>query len=67
MTGKVIFFSKHLGYGFIRVDGDAYPDAFLHFRHIEMEGFKMIKKGRKVQFDLRFTRLGPAAIKVVPI
>ena len=51
MQGKVIFFSGQKGWGFIeREDGEA--DLFVHFSSVVMDGYKNLKEGQKVTFDL---------------
>ena len=63
-TGKVLWFSKHLGFGFIKIENDPFPDAFFHYSDIKTEGYKTIKRGQKVEFELHFTRKGPVACDV---
>jgi CspA family cold shock protein len=48
-TGTVIFFNK--SYGFIS-QGDNKPDLFAHYSDIAMEGFKSLKKGQKVSYQI---------------
>lgn len=50
-TGIVKWFNNAKGYGFISLDGDG-ADVFAHFSAIEMEGYKTLKQGQKVEFDL---------------
>ncbi len=48
--GTVKWFSDKKGYGFIsRKDGD---DIFVHFSAIAEEGFKALKEGEKVTFEV---------------
>ncbi len=63
-TGKIIWFRKHLGYGFIKVKGDSVPNAFFHFSALKIEGYKNVKKNTPVSFDMHFSRLGPTALDV---
>ena len=47
-TGTVKWFNDAKGFGFIsRENGE---DVFVHFRAIEMQGFKSLKEGQKVTF-----------------
>lgn len=49
--GTVKWFNDLKGFGFIQPD-DGGPDAFAHFSAIEMDGFKTLKEGARVVFDL---------------
>ena len=50
-TGTVKWFNDAKGYGFITPD-DGGEDLFAHFSSIQMNGFKSLKVGQKVQFDV---------------
>lgn len=50
-TGTVKWFNDAKGFGFIQPDGGG-PDAFAHFSAIEGEGFKSLKEGARVSFEL---------------
>ena len=54
-TGTVKWFNDAKGYGFITPD-DGGEDLFAHFSAIQMSGFKTLKEGQKVQFEVT---LGP--------
>ena len=50
VNGIVKWFNNSKGYGFIeRETGD---DVFVHFRAIRGDGFKTLKDGQKVEFNL---------------
>lgn len=50
-TGTVKWFNNSKGYGFVTPDsGD--QDVFVHFSAIEMEGYKTLKEGQKVEFEV---------------
>jgi CspA family cold shock protein len=50
MQGNVKWFNELKGYGFITAeDGN---DYFVHFTGIKSEGFRTLKEGQKVRFDL---------------
>ncbi len=63
-NGKVIWFKKHLGYGFIKVDGEEWPNAFFHHSSLKMDGFRDIKRNTPVSFEVHFSRLGVTATEV---
>lgn len=50
-SGTVKWFSNAKGYGFILPD-DGEEDVFAHFSAIEMDGYKTLKQGQKVQFEV---------------
>ena len=50
-TGVVKWFNNAKGYGFVTPDqGD--QDVFVHFSAISMEGYKTLKEGQRVQFEI---------------
>ncbi len=50
-TGTVKWFNDAKGYGFITPD-DGSEDLFAHFSAIQMNGFKTLKEGQKVAFEV---------------
>jgi len=50
-TGTVKWFNDAKGFGFIEPEGGG-ADVFAHFSAITMDGFKTLKQGSKVSFDL---------------
>lgn len=65
MFGRVKWFSKEKGYGFIeREDGG---DVFVHYSAISEEGFKTLAEGQEVQFDIVEGSRGPQAANVTKV
>lgn len=64
MQGKVKWFNEQKGFGFISSEG---KDYFVHHTGIVGEGFKTLKEGDDVQFEIEKTDRGPRAIQVTPI
>jgi len=62
-VGKVKWFNENKGFGFIeREEGQ---DVFVHYSVIETEGFKTLKQGQQVNFDVVDGPKGPAAANVI--
>ena len=64
-TGTVKWFNDAKGFGFITPDGGG-KDLFVHFSAIQGSGFKTLKEGDKVQFDVGQGAKGPNATNVRP-
>ena len=48
--GQVKWFNNAKGFGFLgREDG---PDVFVHYSSIQLEGYKSLKEGDEVEFDV---------------
>jgi len=61
--GKVKWFNNAKGYGFIgRDDG---PDVFIHYSSIQLDGYKTLKEGDDVEFDIVQGQKGPQADAVI--
>jgi len=50
-TGTVKWFNDAKGFGFIKPD-DGTDDVFAHFSAIQMDGFRSLKEGQKVAFEV---------------
>lgn len=64
-TGTVKWFNDTKGYGFITPD-DGGEDLFAHFSAIKMDGFKTLKQGQRVTFDLKEGEKGKQADNIKP-
>jgi len=62
-TGVVIWFSSRSGIGFVARD-DGEKDMFVHWSNIAMEGFKTLKAGQVVSFEVGENHKGPQAVDV---
>ena len=59
-TGTVKWFNATKGYGFI-TPSDGGDDVFAHFSAIEMDGYKTLKEGQRVEFEVQQGPKGPQA------
>ncbi|RDV28003.1 cold-shock protein [Alteromonas aestuariivivens] len=66
VTGTVKWFNEDKGYGFLTPE-DGSKDVFVHFRAIVSDGFRSLKEGQRVQFEVEQGQKGPQAAKVVVI
>ena len=65
-TGTVKWFNNVKGYGFVgREDGGA--DVFTHYSAIQKDGYKSLKEGEPVEFDIINGEKGLQAEHVVPL
>ena len=63
--GTVKWFNDTKGYGFITPD-DGSPDVFAHYSDIQVDGFKTLSEGQKVEFELMSSPKGPRAANIRP-
>jgi len=63
--GKVKWFNDSKGFGFIETEGS--EDVFVHFSAIQGEGYRSLKEGAEVEFEVIQDRKGPRAENVVVI
>lgn len=63
LKGKVKWFNNAKGYGFVLEDGKT-EDLFAHYSAIEMEGYKTLKAGQAVNFEIIQGPKGLHAVKI---
>ncbi len=61
-SGIVKWFNDRKGYGFIEQEDG--PDVFVHHSGIDGNGFKSLREGDSVTFDIEQGQKGPAAVNV---
>ena len=62
-TGTVKWFNEAKGFGFITPE-DGGKDLFAHFSAIQESGFKSLKEGQRVTFDVAAGAKGPQASNI---
>jgi cold shock protein len=65
-TGTVKWFSDAKGFGFIEPEGGG-TDVFAHFSAVQMEGFRTLRQGSRVSFDLVQGPKGDSAQNIRPL
>ncbi len=61
--GQVKWFNNAKGFGFLGRDSG--PDVFVHYSAIQLDGYKTLKEGDTVDFDVIQGEKGPQADQVV--
>ncbi|NUP45958.1 MAG: cold-shock protein [Catenulispora sp.] len=64
-TGTVKWFNAEKGFGFIEQDGGG-PDVFAHFSNIAADGYRELREGQRVSFEVTQGQKGPQASNIVP-
>ena len=65
VNGNVKWFDRKKGYGFI--EGPNGQDVFVHFSSIQSDGFRCLRHGESVEYDLVQTDRGFQASLVKPL
>jgi CspA family cold shock protein len=66
INGKVKWFNNAKGYGFINEEGKT-EDLFAHYSAIEMDGYKTLKAGQPVSFEIIQGPKGLHAVNIGPV
>lgn len=61
--GKIKFFNETKGFGFITPDAGG-DEVFVHFSSIKTQGFKTLKEGQRVSYDVEKDAKGTKAVNV---
>ena len=64
-NGTVKWFNEQKGYGFIKQENG--QDIFVHYSAINGAGFKTLKEGDQVTFEVETGKKGPAAVNVTVV
>jgi len=62
-TGRVKWFNNAKGYGFVRPD-EGGEDLFVHYSYIQMEGYKSLKAGQPVEYEVQPANKGFHAVNL---
>ncbi len=64
--GTVKWFNSEKGFGFIEQDGGG-ADVFVHYTAIDVQGFRTLDEGQRVEFEVTQGQKGPQADQVRPV
>ena len=64
-NGTVKWFNEQKGYGFIKQENG--QDIFVHYSAINGSGFKTLKEGDAVTFEVETGKKGPSAVNVTAV
>ena len=65
VKGRVKWFNVSKGFGFISREGG--DDLFVHFSAIQEQGFKALREGDEVEFEIAPGRKGEQAVNVLRV
>ena len=65
-TGTVKWFNAEKGFGFIEQDGGG-PDVFAHYSAISAQGYRELREGQSVSFEINQGPKGPQAADIKPL
>ena len=64
--GTVKWFNAEKGYGFIAND-EGGDDVFVHFSAIQAEGYRKLKEGQKVSFEIETDPKNPDKLRAINV
>lgn len=62
-TGRVKWFNNAKGYGFVRPDNGG-DDLFVHYSYIQMEGYRTLKAGQPISYEIKPVDKGSHAVNI---
>jgi len=65
--GTVKWFNPDKGFGFIAVDDSNDEDVFVHYKSIDIPGFRTLNENQRVEFDIVRGPKGMQADHVHPL
>ena len=65
-SGRVKWFNNAKGYGFVLADGTS-EDLFVHYSSIQMTGYRTLRAGQEVSFEIQEGSKGMNAVDVRPL
>ena len=67
VKGKVKWFNNQKGYGFITPDENQEKDLFVHYTFVKEDGYKTLKQGQEVEFEIVSGEKGAQARNVTKV
>ena len=65
--GTVKYFNDQKGYGFIVPEGQESSEVYVHFSAIESGGFRTLREGERVEFEMVSSTRGSEASHVLKV
>jgi len=66
LQGTVKWFNNSKGYGFVIAENST-EELFAHYSSIQMDGYKSLKAGQAVRFELKEGPKGNNAVNIQPV
>ncbi len=65
--GTVKYFNDHKGYGFITPEDQESSEVYVHFSAIDSSGFRTLREGERVEFEMVSSTRGSEATRVLKV